>query len=183
MSVRILVAYASRAGSTAEAAEAIGQVLRGDGLDVDVRSVVDVQSVKEAPGVLAYDALVLGSAVWVGKPLPEATRFLAAQRDALVRRPVAYFVLCDTLKEDTPENRERARGFVDPLIAIKTPVSVGLFAGARNFAGLHPLLRWLLKHVMRLAEGDWRDWDQIRTWAANLPAHLTTEALAVGSPA
>src|SRR4051812_33664777 len=118
MAARILVAYASRAGSTAEAAEAIGQVLRGGGLDVDVRLV------KEAPGVLAYDALVLGSAVWAGKPLPEATRFLAAQRDALLERPVAYFVLCDTLKEDTPGNRERARGFVDPLIAIKSPVSV-----------------------------------------------------------
>ena len=162
--------------STAEAAEAIGQVLRDGGLDVDVRSV------KEAPDISGYNALVLGSAVWAGKPLPEATRFVTAQRDALARLPVAYFVLCDTLKEDTPENRERARGFVDPLVAVQAPVSVGLFAGARRFGKLYPLLRWLLKHVMRLAEGDWRDWDQIRAWAADLPVHLTREAL-VGTSA
>ena len=64
MPARILVAYASRAGSTAEAAEAIGQVLRDRGVEVDV------QSVKAVHGV------------WVGKPLPEAVRFAAAHRTA-----------------------------------------------------------------------------------------------------
>jgi menaquinone-dependent protoporphyrinogen oxidase len=170
MSARILVAYASRAGSTAEVAETIGEVLRGRGLDVDVCSV------KEVTGVSGYDGLVLGSAVWAGKPLPEAVKLAKTQKGALAELPVAYFVLCDTLKEDTPENRERARGFVVPLVAIKEPVSVGLFAGARNFGKLHPVLRWLLTYVMRLAEGDWRDWGEIRAWATDLPARLTTDA-------
>ena len=169
MYTRILVAYASRAGSTAEAAEAIGQVLRSHEIDVDVRSVKDVQNVS------GYDALVLGTAIWVGKPLPEATRFLAAHRDPLTHLPVAYFVLCDTLKDDTEENLDRARAYLDPLVAIKRPISLGLFAGARDFSKLHPCLRWLLKRVMRLAEGDWRDWGQIRAWAADLPARLAAE--------
>jgi len=163
---RILVAYASRAGSTAEAAEAIGQVLRDRGADVDVRSVKDLH------GVTGYDALVLGSAVRVGKPLPEAVRFAATHRDALARVPVAYFILCDTLKEDTPANREIARRYLEPLSEIKQPVSLGLFAGARDLSKLHPLLRWFLMRVIRLAEGDWRDWEQIRAWAAHLPTRL-----------
>jgi len=173
MIARILVAQASRAGSTAEAAEAIGQVLRDRGLDVDVRSVKEVQD------LAGYDALVLGSAVWVGKPLPEATQFAATRKDALADLPVAYFVLCDTLREDTAENRARARGYLDSLVAVKAPVSLGLFAGARNFGKLHPFLRWLLKNVMRLAEGDWRDWDQIRAWAADLPARFAAADRAV----
>ena len=176
MPARILVAYASRAGATAEAAEAIGQVLRDRGAEVDLRSVKDVH------GVSGYDALVLGSAVWVGKPLPEAIRFAATRKDGLADLPIAYFVLCDTLREDTAENRARARGYLDPLVAVKAPVSLGLFAGARNFSKLHPFLRWLLKNVMRLAEGDWRDWDQIRVWAADLPSRLAAGDRAVAAP-
>jgi menaquinone-dependent protoporphyrinogen oxidase len=173
MSARILVAYASRAGSTAEAAEVIGQVLRDRGLDVDVHPV------KEVRDISGYNAVVLGSAVWVGKPLPEALQFAVAQRDTLAHLPVAYFVLCDTLREDTTENRQRARGYLDPLVGIKEPVGIGLFAGARDFSKVHPILRWLLTSVMRLAEGDWRDWDQIRAWATELPARLTAEGRAV----
>jgi menaquinone-dependent protoporphyrinogen oxidase len=165
---RVLVAYASRAGSTAEAAEVIGQTLREHGCAVDVRSVKDVPSVAE------YDALVLGSAVWVGKPLPEAVKFLESSKAALGRRAVAYFVLCDVLKDDTPKNRERARSFTQTLAAIKAPVATGYFAGARSFAGLNPLLTLLLKHIVRLKEGDWRDWNAIRAWAGGLYVHLTT---------
>ena len=76
-------------------------------------------------------------------------------------------------------NYELARGYLDPLVAIKEPVSLGLFAGARDFSKLHPLLRWVLKYVMRLAEGDWRDWDQIRAWAADLPMRFAAEARAI----
>jgi menaquinone-dependent protoporphyrinogen oxidase len=74
MSHRTLIAYASRAGSTAEVAEAIGEVLRESGIDVDVRSVKDV------PDVAGYNSLVLGSAIWAGRPLPEMRRFVKDQR-------------------------------------------------------------------------------------------------------
>ena len=166
MSHRTLIAYASRAGSTAEVAETIGNVLRESGLDVDVRSVKDVQS------LTGYDALVLGSAIWAGKPLPEMQRFVADQHEALARLPVAYFILCDALREDTPANRQIALGYLSPLRAAKQPVSVGMFAGRRDFSKVHPLLRWFLMRVVRLAEGDWRDWAQIRAWAVTLAAQL-----------
>jgi menaquinone-dependent protoporphyrinogen oxidase len=166
MSHRTLIAYASRAGSTAEVAETIGNVLRESGLDVDVRSVGDVRS------LTGYDALVLGSAIWAGKPLPEMQRFVADQHEALARLPVAYFILCDALREYTPANRQIALGYLSPLRAAKQPVSVGMFAGRRDFSKVHPLLRWFLMRVVRLAEGDWRDWAQIRAWAVTLAAQL-----------
>jgi menaquinone-dependent protoporphyrinogen oxidase len=166
MSQRILVAYASRAGSTAEVADVVGQVLRESGAEVEVRPVEDVHS------LAGYDALVLGSAIWVGKPLPEALQFATAQQQALAGLSVAYFILCDTLREDTPANRATARGYVTPLERIKQPVTLGLFAGKKDFSTVHPLLRWLLKHVVKLPEGDWRDWERIRAWAAALAPRL-----------
>jgi menaquinone-dependent protoporphyrinogen oxidase len=166
MSQRILVAHASRAGSTAEVAETIGEVLRESGSDVDVRSVKDLHS------VAGYDALVLGTAIWAGKPLPEMLKFAAAQQDAFAQKPVAYFILCDTLKEDTPGNREIARRYLEPLLKVRQSVSLGLFAGARDFSKLHPLLRWFFTRVIRLPEGDWRDWEQIRSWATELAPRL-----------
>jgi menaquinone-dependent protoporphyrinogen oxidase len=166
MSHRTLVAYASRAGSTAEVAHAIGDVLREQGIDVDVQSVKDVQD------LASYDSLVLGSAIWAGKPLPEMRRFMAAQHDQIAERPVAYFILCDTLREYTPANRQIALGYVEPLRKLKEPVSVGLFAGRRDFSTVHPLLRWLMMRVVGLAEGDWRDWQQIRSWAGTVAPQL-----------
>jgi menaquinone-dependent protoporphyrinogen oxidase len=166
MSQRILIAYASRAGSTAEVAETIGDVLRECGLNVDVRSVKDVQN------FTGYDALVLGSAIWAGKPLPEMQRFVADQHEALAHLPVAYFILCDALREYTPANQQIALGYLAPSRKAKQPVSVGMFAGRRDFSKVHPLLRWFLMRVIRLAEGDWRDWEQIRSWAAELAPRL-----------
>jgi menaquinone-dependent protoporphyrinogen oxidase len=175
MGDRMLIAYASRAGSTAEVAETIGNVLRESGLSVDVRSVKDVQS------LTGYDALVLGSAIWAGKPLPEMQRFVDGQHDALARLPVAYFILCDALRVYTPANRQIALGYLSPLRAAKQPVSVGMFAGRRDFSKVHPLLRWFLMRVVRLAEGDWRDWEQIRAWAAALTPQLTDARLALAA--
>ena len=70
MSRRTLVAYASRAGSTAEVAEAIGRTLAEDGAQVDVRLV------KEVADLSPYRAVVAGSAIQGGKWLPEAMQFV-----------------------------------------------------------------------------------------------------------
>jgi len=85
MSERVLVAYGSKHGATAEIAEAIGEVMREAGLDVDVLSAGAVKDL--AP----YAAVVLGSGVYVGKWLKEAAKFLEAQAAGLAQRPVWLF--------------------------------------------------------------------------------------------
>ena len=166
MSHRTLIAYASRAGSTAEVAETIGGVLRERGLDVDVRSVKDVVD------IAGYDSLVLGSAIWAGKPLPEVLRFVTDQRDVVSQLPVAYFILCDRLRAYTPANSQVALGYVTPLRKIKEPIAIGMFAGRRDFSAVNPVVTWALKHLFRLVEGDFRDWEQIRAWAMTVAAQL-----------
>jgi menaquinone-dependent protoporphyrinogen oxidase len=166
MNHRTLVAYASRAGSTAEVAKTVGAVLREHGIDADVRPVKDVAD------VVGYDSVVFGSAIWAGKPLPEMLRFVKRHRDAITQLPVAYFIQCDQLRAYTPANRQIALGYVTPLRKLHEPVNIGLFAGRRDFSTVNPLVKWVLMHVFKLSEGDWRDWEQIKVWAATVAGQV-----------
>ncbi len=166
MNTRILVAYATRLGSTSDVAETIGQVLRDAGADVEVLPVAEVIDLD------SYDALVLGSAIRVGKPLPELVQFASRNELALSGLPVAYFAVCATMKEDTPEHRDVVVGYLEPLRRIKEPLSIGLFAGAFEYGKVNRLVRWVLK-ALHAPEGDWRNWDEIRAWAADLASRLS----------
>ena len=161
MENRILVAYASKCGSTGGVADAIGQVLCEQGAAVDVRHVRDVTD------VTPYQALVVGSAVRAGRWLPEATKFVEAHATALDGRPVAYFAVCLTMVEDTDENRREASGYLDPVREVRQPVDVGLFAGALDSSKLNLPARLIMK-AMKAEEGDFRNWEDIHGWAVNL---------------
>jgi menaquinone-dependent protoporphyrinogen oxidase len=78
MTNRILVTYATRAGSTVEVAAAIGETLRGSGFSVDVKPV------KEKPSVEGYQAVVVGSAIRLGSWLPEAVNFVKNNQDRVL---------------------------------------------------------------------------------------------------
>ncbi len=162
---KILVAYASRAGSTGEVAEAIGKVLCDGGAAVDVRLA------KEVTDLSPYRAVVVGSGIRVGKWLPEAVEFVERHREALSRMPVAYFAVCLTLKEDTEENRREVAAYLDPVREVVQPVDVGLFAGVMDYSKLPFIFRLMMK-AMKSPEGDFRDWEAIRDWAGQVRARL-----------
>jgi menaquinone-dependent protoporphyrinogen oxidase len=161
----ILVAYATAAGSTAEVAEAIGEELRSMGAEVDVRLA------KEVKDVSPYGAVIVGSGIRAGQLLPHATKFVQKNREALSQVPVAYFVVCLTMKDDTEENRSTVAAYLDPLRELVEPMEVGLFAGAVNPSSLSIPARTILK-AMKISEGDYRDWEAIRSWARALHPKL-----------
>ena len=68
--MKILVAVASKHGSTRGIADAIGETLQQAGHAVDVRNAQD------APSVDGYDAVVAGSAIYMGNWMSEAKAFL-----------------------------------------------------------------------------------------------------------
>lgn len=166
---RILIAYASRCGSTGEVADAIGQTLCGTGVSADVRLVENVDVLSP------YQAVILGSAIRIGKWLPEAVDFVKKHRDTLSRMPVAYFVVCISMRDDTIENRRTASAYLDPVYKLAPgvkPRDVGLFAGATDFKKLSFVHSSILK-AKGIPEGDFRNWEAIRTWAASVrPALL-----------
>jgi len=157
MQKKILVAYASRTGSTAEVAEKIGNTLK------DLGASIDVKSVKEISDVSNYDAIIIGSAVRMFKLLPETMEFFKRFSESFKDKPVAYFIVCLTMKEDNDKNSGRAETYLKPLYEVKEPVMVGLFAGKIEFSKLSPLWRWFMK-VAKIEEGDFRDWDLIDDW-------------------
>ena len=166
--MKILVAYATKAGSTAEVAAEIGRVVESKS-----GCKVDVHPVGKLNGVDGYDAVIIGSGIRTGKWLPEATKFVERHRDALSRVPVAYFVVCLTLKDDTEENRSTVAAYLDPVREVVQPVEVGLFAGAMDYSKLPFILRLMMK-AMKAPQGDFRDWEAIRAWARQVYDRLIT---------
>ena len=103
-------------------------------------------------------------------PGADAVAFLTRHRAALSKMPVAFFVVCLTMKDDTAEHRCQVEQYVAAVQAqvpeVK-PVDVGLFAGGMDMAKL-PLPMKLVMKAMKSTAGDFRDWDVIRAWAASL---------------
>jgi menaquinone-dependent protoporphyrinogen oxidase len=123
MKQKILVTYASRTRSTQSVADAIAEVLVKRGASVDMRFILDVSDVSP------YDAIVIGSSIRTGHWLPEATRFIKIYQEQLRQKSVAYFVVCMTLYQNTPENREKILSALNPMCQIVKPVDIGLFGG------------------------------------------------------
>lgn len=167
---KLLIAYTTAAGSTAEVAEAIGQEMaQGNGT-------VDVRPTKEVANLDGYSAVVVGTGIRAGKVYRDTLAFLERHQAALAGLPVAYFVVCLTMAEDTEENRREVETYVDQMrqkAPQVQPVDVGLFAGKMDLQTLPWLLRLLLKAMKRDEEGDFRDWDAIRAWAAGLRPALS----------
>jgi len=167
MSNKILVAYASQAGSTAGVAEAIGKSLAESGAQVDVRPMQDVQDL--AP----YRAVVAGSAIHGRQWLPEAMQFMQVHQAALAHKPFAAFLVCMTLAMPGADKyRQHVAGFLQPVRALVKPVSEGLFAGALDIGKVPSFgdrLKFRLSVILGVwSEGDHRDWNAIRAWAESL---------------
>jgi menaquinone-dependent protoporphyrinogen oxidase len=166
---KVLIAYGSRCGSTGGVADAVGQALCRAGTSIDVRLVGKVKDLSP------YQAVIVGSAIRMGRWLPEAIDFVKKHRDALQQVPTAYFVVCLTMKDDTAENRSKALAYLDPVrkeTPQLQPVDIGLFGGVVDFSKLSFVYKSVLK-AKGVAEGDFRNWTSIRTWATGVrPAIL-----------
>jgi menaquinone-dependent protoporphyrinogen oxidase len=131
---------------------------------------VDVRLVKDTNDLSPYQGVIVGSAIRMGKWLPEAVEFVKTYQDSLSRLPVAYFAVCLTMKDDTVENRRKALGYLDPIrkqFPKVKPADIGLFAGAVDYKKLSFASSLILK-VKGAPEGDFRNWEAIRIWAAGV---------------
>lgn len=205
MSKRVLVAYASKSGSTTEIAEAIGQAMASAGVSVDVRRAREVRS------TAGYDAVVLGgpqvSSVWH----PDAIDLLHRLHVELAAKPTAYFIASMTLTRSAdervgtipifqdpahsrPPRREGALGFMEkrstPEAYLRPvrreapdviPVQVAFLAGKLDYGTLDFVSRALLRVVVRMQPADLRNWEFIRSWGRGLVEELKRAAVLAAS--
>ncbi|HEY3439091.1 MAG TPA: flavodoxin domain-containing protein [Actinotalea sp.] len=178
----ILVAYASRYGATAEIAERVAATLSAEGHDAVARSVTDADA---GSAVEQAEAVVLGSAVYMGHWRREASEFLEQHRAALAQRPVWLFSSGPLPGAVVPERVAKNAGSDDGT-PHEAPAAVAAL-GAREhrvFDGrLDPdrlgardrLIRALPggKGLLPLVDG--RDWPAVEEWAREIAGQLHGE--------
>ena len=185
---KILVTYATMAGSTAEVARAVEEELVSRGLQADVSPIAEVKSLDGYSGVVVGAPMIMGFH-------RSALRFLRQHKKALSQLPLAIFVtamsltrtsdgipgeapvyvdeklLKDPLNPDRLSFKEkyaRLENYLKPIQRTAKPVSIGVFGG-RLIYGKLPL--WAVLFVIlviKATPGDHRNWDAIRSWAASL---------------
>ena len=158
----ILVAYATRFGSTQEVAETIATTLGEAGLEVDIQPMQNVKTLAN------YDAVVLGAAIYNAKWHKDARQFLSQHQVILEQRPVIIFALGPLSSSEAAKRNSRRQ--LDRELAkypwLK-PVAVEIFAG--KYDPSKPGMGFFDRFV---PARDVRNWDAIRAWAYTLPTLL-----------
>ena len=166
--MRVLVAHASRLGSTREIAERVAETLARRGIATRAVAVTEPCDPRD------YDAVVIGSAVYAGHWLKEGVEFVRRHRDALADRPVWLF------SSGPVGNTATSHPSVAPAEAAELERLVGarghrVFAGALDRstvdgAGLGGVMGFIARHLV--PEGDYRDWTDIEVWAGAIAREL-----------
>jgi menaquinone-dependent protoporphyrinogen oxidase len=161
----VLVAYASKRGSTAEIAETVAATLRREGFGVCLERAGEVRNLER------FDAVVLGSAVYMKRWRGDARDFLKKHRKALRQTP--FWVFSSGPVGDPAQ--DNAEWMEPPKLAGKIEELGG--RGHVVFGGRVPTEpRGMMERAM--VEGtpkeyrDRRDWDEIRTWAKQVASDL-----------
>jgi len=170
MPTSVLVAYATKYGSTQEVAEAVAATLRESGLTVEIKPAREVRTLE------GYDAVVLGAALYMYQWHKDALGFLSKHRKALAGRPVAVFALGPVHAPRDEKEWQNSRAQLDKELAKYSwfkPVAVEILGGKFDPAKLS--FPWN-KFAGKEPASDIRDWTAIRAWAGSISNLLSRRA-------
>ena len=158
--MRILVAYASKHGSTKGIAEHIAERLRTVGHEVDLASVDEVADLH------TYDGCVIGSAVYYGSWVKEASTFVGSNAAWLVRHPVWLFSSgpVGTAVPADPKDLVTLGETINPR-------GHRVFYGALDRRQLSMGER-IVASAVKAQEGDFRDWPAVDAWTDEIARAL-----------
>ncbi len=192
---KILVAYATHAGSTVEVARAVGEEIAKSNVQVDILSIDQVASID------GYDGVVLGAPMILGWHRG-ALGFLKKHRNVFRKIPFAVFVMAMSLTktgetsvngvpvcidEKLPkppvidgrlnwrERYARSSNYASPILAAiapAKPLNIAFFGGKLDYGRLKWWAVLFAMVIVQAPAGDRRNWTAIRAWAANVPGAL-----------
>jgi menaquinone-dependent protoporphyrinogen oxidase len=168
MSDRVLIAYGSKHGSTAETAEALAKMIRVRGAEADVAEAASVESLE------GYGRVVVGGSIYAGRWHPHVKDFVRRFEDDLRVRPVAFFAMGPKTSE--PDDLAEARKQLDLTLRKLPDVGadpIAIFGGVIDPAKLRFPFN-------RLAAIDARDWEAISSFAGRVVALRTDARIPVG---
>lgn len=160
---QILIAYATTSGSTQEIADEIAEILRSQGLRVDVLPCRSVARLED------YDAVILGAAMYLFHLHKDAARFFQRHHKCLSGMPVAVFAggpFGPNAATDAVEVHKNIDGELAKFPWLR-PVSVLLVGGRFDPARLRFPYN-LIPALKQTPPSDTRNWDEIRAWAGSL---------------
>ncbi len=167
MSKSVLIAYATRYGSTKEVAEKIGQILIQSGFEIDVLPCKKVEKIE------SYQFIVIGAPFYIGSMLKDAKKFLMKNQDILSRKPVAFFALgpIGNTEKELTDTQNQLENELKQYPWFK-PISTVMFGGKYDPGKLRFLDKLLTKPpaspLHNLDANDARNWGEIKDWAEKL---------------
>ena len=183
--MQTLIVYGTRYGATASTSEEIAKVLRQEGLSVKVANAKE-EKVKD---LSAYELVVVGTGVQMGRWTGEVEDFLKKHELELAQKKVALFV--STMKtiaerEGNQKDLDNAKEWdVDkklPKYSFK-PITIGFFGGVLDYNKMNFLFKKTFGSLRERLEKDGfketapgvfelRDWEEIRKWAKELASQI-----------
>ena len=167
---KILIAYASEAGSTAEIASFINDILLEAGLSSTHTNIKNINSFDE------YDVIFIGSPIYMGKWKKEATKFIEKNQKQLNNKKVFYFLTCISLTLNDEEKLAEVPNFLNYERSLIKPLSEGRFAGVINPKKLSFMQKMIIKMV-KAPEGDFRNWEEITQWTKECLSIIKTKTV------
>ena len=170
--MKVLVGYESKYGATAAIAERIAAKLRERGLAPDLLELSEVRD------PTAYDAFVVGSAVYIGSWMKDATRFVERNRPTLASHPLWLFSSgpISAVTSESHDRELRTTAVRGEIAALKEEL------GARDH---HVFFGSLEREKLRMPDrliaalpafpgsfGDFRDWSEIDAWSTGIASEL-----------
>jgi menaquinone-dependent protoporphyrinogen oxidase len=176
---KILIAYGTTEGQTARIADQLAGVIRSRGFESQA---VDLKRSNDFP-LHAYDAVIVGGSIHMGKHQDDVADFVRKNRAALERLPSAFFSVSLAAHGDI-ENAEAYVANFEQQTGWR-PAKIGLFSGALLYRKYGLLKRYMMKRIVRDKPGDvstdtsrdhvYTDWDQVQRFAEDFLERLAPQ--------
>ena len=165
--MNILIAAASKHGSTDEIAQVIADELDTLGMNAQLRDFDDIGDIAE------FDAVLLGSAVYYGNWMKEAKKFAERNSEELKKKAVWLFS-SGPVSDKEPQEKDQPR-HIEEIVEMTGARGHTIFVGKLDLDDINFLEKMIIKGV-KAPYGDFRNWHAIREWADEIAKALQPTA-------